>query len=84
MGQTKRKCFIELTLRQFTPRQPIPDTEFTPPEWKPDPEMIIENRYLYARVWECQNARPFLDNNHDDVVTPSSPEMTVRSKLGAN
>ena len=32
-----------MRLRQFTPRQPIPDIPVTPREWQPDPEVIIKH-----------------------------------------
>ena len=41
-----------MRLRQFTPRQPIPDIQIPPHEWQPEPEVIIEHDDLYARAWE--------------------------------
>ena len=69
-----------MRLRQFTPRQPIPDTPVTPPEWQPDPEVIIKHDDLYARAWECEYDKPIFDSHRDNMVTPNSPEVTVRSK----
>ena len=37
-----------MRLRQFTPRQPIPDRPITPREWQPDPEVVITHDDLYA------------------------------------
>ena len=41
-----------MRLRQFTPRQPIPDTPVTPREWQPDPVVVIKHDDLNARAWE--------------------------------
>ena len=37
-----------------TPRQPIPDIQITPCEWKSDPEALIKHDDVYAREWECE------------------------------
>ena len=73
-----------MRLRQFTPRQPIPDTPVTPREWQPDPEVIIMHDDLYARAWECEYDKPILDSDLDKLVPPSSPEVTVQSREAAN
>ena len=68
-----------MRLRQFTPRQPIPDIPVTPREWQPDPEVIIKHGDLYARAWECEYDKPIFDSDRDNLVSPNSPEVTVRS-----
>ena len=68
-----------MKLRQFTPHQPTPDIQITPREWKPDPEVIIKHDDLYARAWECEYEKPIFDSNYNNLVTPNSPEITVRS-----
>ena len=66
-------------LRQFTPRQPIPDIPVTPREWQPDPEIIIKHDDLYTRAWGCEYDKPIFDSDSDKLASPNSPEVTVRS-----
>ena len=51
LGTNKTQVLHRMTLRSFTPRQPIPDVQTTAQEWKPDPEVIIKHDDLYARAW---------------------------------
>ena len=44
----------QMRLRQFTPRQPIPDLPVTPRQWQADPEDIIKHDDLYAIACECE------------------------------
>ena len=76
----KTQNLHRMRLRQFTPRQPIPDTPITPREWQPDPEFVIKHDDLYARAWECENDNPIFDSDHDNMVIPYSPEITIRSE----
>ena len=73
-----------MTLRQFTPRQPIPETPVTPREWQPDPEVIIKHDDLYARAWECEYDKPIFASGRDNLVSPNSPKVTVRSGKAAD
>ena len=43
IGTNKTQLLHRMRLRQFTPRQPIPDTPVTPREWQPDPDLIIKH-----------------------------------------
>ena len=63
-----------MRLRQFTPRQPIPHTEITPHEWKPDPEVIIKPGGLFARAWDCDYEKSILDSDYTSLVTPIHPK----------
>ena len=47
----KTQVFHRMRLRQFTPRQLVPDIQVTQCEKKPDPEVIIKHDELYARAW---------------------------------
>ena len=67
-----------MRLRQFTARQPIPDTSVTPREWQPDPQVIIKHDDLYARAWECEYDKPIFDSDRDNMVKPNRPEVSVR------
>ena len=67
-----------MRLRQFTPRQPIPDIPVTPREWQPDPEVTIKHDYLYARAWECEYDTPIFDSDRGNLIPPNSPEVTVQ------
>ena len=78
-GTNKTQILHRMRLRQFTPRQPIPDTPVTPREWQPDPEVIIKHDDLYARAWECEYDKPIFDSDRNNLVSPNSPEVTVRS-----
>ena len=44
--------------QQFIPRQPIPEAQTSPQEWKPDPNVRIKHDGFHARAWECQYGRP--------------------------
>ena len=66
-------------LRQFTPRQPIPDIPITPRDWQPDPEVVIKHDDLYAKAWECKYDEPIFQNHYNNLPTPSSTEITIRS-----
>ena len=48
LGTNKTQTLHQMKLRQFTPRQPIPDIPITPREWQPDPEVVIKHVDLYA------------------------------------
>ena len=73
-----------MRLRQFTPRQLIPDIPITPPEWQPDPEVVIKHDDLYARAWECECDEPIFENDYNILATPSSPEITIRFEQTAD
>ena len=73
-----------MRLRQFTPHQPIPDIPVTPREWQPDPEVIIKHDDLHARAWECEYEKSIFDSDYNNLVTPNSPEITVRSEEAAD
>ena len=79
IGTNKTQILHRMRLRQFKPRQPIPDIPVTPREWQPDPEIIIQHDVLYARAWECEYDKSIFDSDSDNVVSPNSPEVTVRS-----
>ena len=83
-GTNKTQILHRMRLRQFTPRQPIPDTPVTPREWQPDPEVIIKHDDLYARAWECEYDKPIFDSDRDNLKLPNSPEVTVRSGEAAD
>ena len=84
IGTNKTQILHRMRLRQFTPHQPIPDTPVTPCEWQPDPEVIIKQDDLYARAWECEYDKPIFDSDRDNLVSPNSPEVTVRSREAAD
>ena len=68
IGTNKTQILHRLRLRQFTSRQPIPDTPVTPREWQPDPEVIIKHDDLYAKAWECEYDKPIFDSDRDNLV----------------
>ena len=84
IGTNKTKILHRMRLRQFTPRQPIPDIPATPCEWQPDPEVIIKHDDLYARAWECEYDKPIFDSDRVNLVSPNSPEVAVRSRKAAD
>ena len=73
-----------MRLRQFTPRQPIPDIPITPSKWQPDTEVVIKHDDLYARAWESEYDEPIFESDHNNLATPSSPEITIRSEQTAD
>ena len=84
IGTNKTQILHRMRLRQFTPRQPIPDTPVTPREWQPDPEVIIKHDDSYARAWEWEYDKPIFDSGRDNLKSPNSPEVTVRSEEAAD
>ena len=84
IGTNKTQILHRMKLRQFTPRQLIPDIPITPREWQPDPEVVIKHDDLYARAWECEYDEPIFDSGYINLATPSSPEFTIRSEQAAD
>ena len=83
-GTNKTQILHRMRLRQFTPRQTIPDIPVTPREWQPDPEIIIKHDDLHARAWQCEYDKPIFDSDRDNMVTPNSAEVTIRPEETAN
>ena len=77
VGTNKTQILHRMRLRQFTPRQPIPDIPITPREWQPDPEVVITHDDLYARAWECDYDEPIFDSDYNTLAGPSPPEITI-------
>ena len=73
-----------MRLRQFTPRQTIPDIPVTPREWQPDPQVIIKHDDLYARAWECEYDKPIFDSDRDNMDVSNLPEVTVQPEGAAD
>ena len=73
-----------MRLRQLTHRQHIPDIPITSREWQPDSEVVIKHDDLYARAWECEYDEPIFDSGYNNLVTLSSPEITVRSEAAVD
>ena len=84
IGTNETQVLHRMRLRQFAPHQPLPDIQIIPREWKPDTEVIIKYDDLYARAWECEYEKAIFDSNYNNPVSPSSPEITVRSKEAAD
>ena len=84
IGTNKTQILHRMRLRQFTPRQPLSDITVTQREWQPDPEVVITRDDLYARAWECEYEEPVFDSDHNNLATPSPPEITVRSEQAAD
>ena len=84
IGTNKTQILHRMRLRQFTPRQTIPDIPVTPREWQPDPEIIIKHDDLYARAWECEYKKPIIDSDRDILVPTNSPEVTTQSEQVAD
>ena len=73
-----------MRMRQFTRRQPIPDIPITPRDWQPDPEVIFKHDDLCGRAWVCEYEEPIFDSDYNNLVTPNSPEIIVRSEEAAD
>ena len=83
IGTNKMQVLRRMRMSQVTTRQPIPDIQITPREWKPDPEVIIIND-LYARSWEREYEKSIFNSDCNNPVTPNSPEDTVRYEVAAD
>ena len=84
IGSNKTQILHRMRLRQFTPRQPLPDVPVTQREWQPDPEVVITHDDLYAWAWECEYDEPKFDSDYNNLATPSPPEITIRSEQTAD
>ena len=84
IGTNKTQIVHRRGMRQFTPRQPIPDTPVTAREWQPDPEVVLKHDDLYARPCECEIDEPIFDRVYNKLVTPSSSKITKRSEEAAD
>ena len=84
LGTKKTQVVHRLRLRQFTPRQRIPDIRNTPRDWKSDAELFIKHDRLYARAWKYKYEESIFDSNYNKLVTPNSPEITVQSERAAD
>ena len=84
IGSNKTQILHQFRLRQFTPRQPIPEIPITTREWQPDPEVVIKQDDLYASPWEFEYDEPLFDSDYNNSATPSSPEITIRSEQTAD
>ena len=83
-AKNKTQVLHQLRLRQFTARQPIPNIQILPLEWKPDPEVIIKHDDLYAIARECDYDKATFHSDYNNLVTPNSPEITVWSEEAAD
>ena len=80
IGTNNTQILHRMRLRQFTPRQPLPDIPVTQREWQPDPDVVITHDDLYARAWECEYDEPIFDSDHNNLAAPNLPEITIRSE----
>ena len=80
IGTNKTQIHHRMRLHQLTTRQPLPATPVTTREWQLDPEVIKNHDDLYARAWECEYDGPINDTDYNNLVTPNSPEITIRSE----
>ena len=46
--------------------------------------MSIKHDDLYARAWECEDEKPIFNSNYNDVATPHSSGITIRTDLGTD
>ena len=77
-GTNKTQMLHRIKLRQLTPRQPKPDVQATPLEWKPDPEVMKEHDEMYDETGECEYEKLIFDNDQDRPNIPTSPKMAKR------
>ena len=84
IGINQTQILHRMTLRQFKPRQLIPDISLTPREGQPDPEVVIKHDDFYARAWVCEYDKAIFVSDRDNMIRPKSPEITVKSKEAAD
>ena len=84
IGTNRTQILHRMRLRQFTPRQPLPEIPVTQREWQPDPEVVITHDDLYARAWECEYDETIFDSDYNNVASPSPPEITITSEQTAD
>ena len=83
IGNYKTQILHRMRLQHFTPRKPIPDIPITPREWQIDPEIVNKHDDLYARAWECEYGEPIFESDYNNLATPISPKITIRSEQTA-
>ena len=83
LAPIRRKTFIA---RGYAKSHPANLYQIYQPhrEWQPDPEVTIEHADLYARALECEFDEPIFDSVYNTLVTPNSPEITIRSEEAAD
>ena len=82
IGTSRTQIPHRKRLRHFTTRQPIPDIQIKPRDWKPDKEVIIKPDDLYAGAWECEYEKPNSDSDY--LIETYSPEITKLSAEAAD
>ena len=70
--------------RMMLRHPPIPDIPITPRERQPDPEVVIKHDDLWARAWESEYDKPIFDSYYNNLLTPTSPEIAIRSDEAAD
>ena len=68
-----------MRLRPFRPKEPIQDVQTTPQDWKLDLVVTFKHDGLYARAWECDIEKSFLDNDQDEQSPRNPSQLTVES-----
>ena len=81
MGTDKTQVLHRMRMRQFTPRQPPADIRVNAHEYKPDPEVSINDDDLYARAWENHYEQPIFDDGNNNETQPGSHEIPIQSDL---
>ena len=91
MGSQPRTILIEAKYQKFHKDRrkhygvlPSRNQRLTHHTTRPDPEVIIEHDDLYARAWEYEYDKPIFDSDCDNLKSPNSPEVTVRSVEAAD
>ena len=75
IGTNKSQILHQMRLRQFAPRQPIPDIAITPREWQPDPEVVNKHDDIYARAWECEYDEPIFESDYKILEQLVHPKL---------
>ena len=75
IGTNKSQLLHQMRLRQFAPRQTIPDIAITPREWQPDPEVVNKHDDIYARAWECEHDKPIFESDYKILEQLVHPKL---------
>ena len=80
-GTNKTQLLHRKQMRQFTPHPPPADIRVKSQEYKPDPEVSLNQDDLKVRAWEYDYEQPIFEAENNNVAPPKSQENPVHSEF---
>ena len=79
IGTNKTQVLHRMRMRQFTSHEPAADIRIKPQEYKPDPEVSLNDDDLYARAWEYDYEQPIFDAENNNAAPHKKQEFPIES-----